>query len=84
MISDWCKALKAANRAWAGTGRLGNRSVMTRLRSLLFAQRWLALAIVVAALAMRIVVPAGMMPAFGSGGPTVTICTGNGAVAVPG
>ncbi len=52
---------------------------MTRLRSLLTARRWLALALIVAALAVRIIVPAGMMPGF-DGGATFTICTGHGAV----
>jgi hypothetical protein len=57
---------------------------VTRLRTLLFARRWFALAIVVAALAVRLVVPAGMMPGFGPDGATLTICTGHGAVGVPG
>lgn len=36
------------------------------------------------ALAMRLIVPAGYMPVAASGGWTMTICTGHGAVTVPG
>ncbi len=49
---------------------------MARIRLFLAQQRWLALALAVAALAARIVVPAGMMPARGAAGPTLILCSG--------
>jgi hypothetical protein len=50
---------------------------VTRLRSLLLARRWPALALVVATLAVRMIVPAGMMPGAGPGGPTLVVCSGH-------
>lgn len=51
-----------------------------RLRSLLLARRWPALALALAALAVRIVVPAGMMPGHGANGPTLIVCSGTAAM----
>ncbi len=49
---------------------------MARLRFLLVSRPWLALALVLAALAVRVAVPAGMMPGAGRGGPTLVVCSG--------
>lgn len=57
---------------------------MTRLRILLHGRRWLALLIVVAALAVRIVVPAGTMPGRGADGVTLVVCDGHAMAAMPG
>ncbi len=50
---------------------------MTRLRTLIRGHFWAALALLVAALAVRIAVPAGMMPAYGPDGPTLILCSGH-------
>ena len=50
--------------------------MMTRLRALLLDHRWLALAVTLLALAVRIAVPAGMMPGHDVRGATLIVCSG--------
>ncbi len=61
---------------------------MTRLRRFLHARLWLALALIVVALSVRIAVPPGTMPARGPGGATLVACSGSmaasGMRAMPG
>lgn len=56
---------------------------MQRFRSLLLASPRLAALILAAALALRVLVPAGFMPDFGSAGPAIMMCSGTGPVAAP-
>lgn len=51
---------------------------MLRLRSILIRYPALAFAILVAALALRLLVPAGFMPAAGKGAFAIEICSGYG------
>ncbi len=43
-------------------------------------RRYFSVALIVLALAMRVIVPAGWMPSAASGYPTFTLCTGSGMV----
>lgn len=51
---------------------------MTSLRRFLIDRPWLALALVVLALSVKFVVPAGFMPTASAGGIAITICSGTG------
>ena len=51
---------------------------MTLFRTFVARHRWLAFWLVVAALVVKLVVPAGFMPAFANGTMTVQLCTGQG------
>jgi hypothetical protein len=52
-------------------------------RTTLSRHRWLAAAILFAALALRLLVPAGYMPVLDAGRATLAICSGQGPVTVP-
>ncbi|OYW47041.1 MAG: hypothetical protein B7Z33_01370 [Sphingomonadales bacterium 12-68-11] len=52
---------------------------MNILRALARRHSRLAVLVVLVALALRIVVPGGFMPAFAQGGVTITICHGDGS-----
>ena len=51
---------------------------MTLFRTFVARHRWLAFWLVVTALMVKLVVPAGFMPAFANGTMTVQLCTGMG------
>ena len=53
------------------------------LRFVLLKHPLLALAIGLAALVLRLAVPAGYMPAVGQSGPALTLCPGGGQAAAP-
>ncbi|WP_439817460.1 hypothetical protein [Zavarzinia sp. CC-PAN008] len=52
---------------------------MTLFRALLTRHRWLALWLVCAALAMKVLIPPGFMPGMADGAMVITLCTGQGA-----
>ena len=56
---------------------------MQRFRSILLASPRLAALILVAALALRVLVPAGFMPSVDGAGPAIMMCSGAGPVAAP-
>ncbi|MGV7120527.1 DUF2946 family protein [Sphingopyxis sp. 550A] len=51
---------------------------MTLFRTFVARHRWLAFWLVVTALVVKLVVPAGFMPAFANGTMTIQLCTGQG------
>lgn len=55
---------------------------MAWLRTCLLVRPWLALAVMLASLAVRIAVPSGMMPGHGGTGPALVFCSGRATTAM--